>query len=409
MNKKKLKSIVKYVKPIYKAYNELGNVGISFLKRFVKPNDELILFASFGGQKYDDSPRVIYEKMKKDKRFKRYTKVWALDHPEQFPEIKNVVKMDTPAYFKIALEARVWVTNSSIERGLNFKGKNTFYFDTWHGTPIKLMGTDISTDNTSFNPNGDHIRKSPIDVMMAQSNYEADIFSRTFVIDRDRFLLAGLPRNDELANYTKITRQKYRKKLGIKDDQIAILYMPTFREYTKDKDKEIVAAPPLSLDRWKEKLGRKYVFLFRAHYEVAKVMNITENGFIKNVTMYPTLNELLIASDILISDYSSTFFDYSIMDKPMLHFTYDYDEYSQKRGMYFDIRNELDGANNEDDLIEIIKNFDVDAEIKKTIKFRNKYVNYYGHATEAALDCIYNNLQCATRNNKSKMISAFLE
>lgn len=393
MDKKKIKSIVKYIKPVYKAYNKLGNAYIHFIQKTVKPNPRLILFVSFGGQKFDDSPKVIYEKMKKDSRFKNYIKVWALDHPEQFPQIKNVVKTDTPAYFKIALAARAWVTNSSVERGLNFKGENTFYFNTWHGTPIKLMGTDIASDNTSFNTTDNRIKKSPVDIMMAQSDYEADIFSRTFHIDRSNFLMAGLPRNDELANYNAEIRKKYRKKLGIKNDRIAILYMPTFREYVKDKDREIVAAPPLNLNKWEQKLGDKYVFLFRAHYEVSKIMEIKENNFIKNVTSYPTLNELLIAADILISDYSSTFFDFSIMDKPMLYYAYDYEEYSKKRGMYFDIRNEIDGCDNEEDLINFIKSMDYNTEINRTIKFRNKYVKYYGHASEAALDCIYDHIK----------------
>ena len=96
----------------------------------------------------------------------------------------------------------------------------------------------------------------------------------------------------------------------------------------------------------------------------------------------------MIASDILIFDYSSVFFDYSIMYKPMLHFTYDYEKYASMRGMYFDIRDYVLGANNEDGLISIVKNLDVEEVVKKTIEFRNKYVTKYGGAGKQAIDCI---------------------
>ena len=399
MNKKQLKSIVKYIRPIFKTYNKIGSAGLSIIKPFIKEDDKLILFISYGGQKYDDSPKAIYEKMLLDSRFNNYKKVWALDNPERYPYLTSTVKTDTLAYFKTALSARVWITNSTVERGLNFTGKNNLYFDTWHGTPIKLMGSDIADGNKSFNVSSSKSTESPIDVMMAQSRYEMEIFSRTFHIPTEKFLLVGLPRNDELSNYTEDKRNEYRKKIGIPPNKKAVLYMPTFREFAKGRDQEIIAIPPLDLKKWEHRLGDEYVFLFRAHYEVAKVMNLEENFFVKDMTSYPTLNELLIASDLLISDYSSTYFDYSIMDKPMLHFSYDYDEYSKQRGMYFDIREELDGADNENDLIDFIISMNYSEEVKKTIDFRNKYLNYYGHATEGALDCIYAHIDQQRRQN----------
>ena len=171
MNKKQLKSIVKYIRPIFKTYNKIGSAGLSIIKPFIKEDDKLILFISYGGQKYDDSPKAIYEKMLLDSRFNNYKKVWALDNPERYPYLTSTVKTDTLAYFKTALSARVWITNSTVERGLNFTGKNNLYFDTWHGTPIKLMGSDIADGNKSFNVSSSKSTESPIDVMMAQSRY----------------------------------------------------------------------------------------------------------------------------------------------------------------------------------------------------------------------------------------------
>ena len=386
--KNKIITLVKYFKFLYYIYYYIMSGFISFLKFFVKPDNNLILFNSFGGKKYDDSPKVIYEKMLNDKRFDKYTFVWAFHDPSN-KKVKGarIIKTDSLSYYITALKARCWITNSGIERGLNFKGKKTFYFNTWHGTPIKKMGTDIDDDNKSFGAK----KQAEFDIMCSQGDYETNIFSRVFNISKESFLCSGLPRNDKLLNYKESDCIKIKKKLGLPLDKKIILYAPTFREYERDNEKNCILLPPMNLNKWKNESGNEYCLLFRAHYEVSKMMEFDENGFVFNMSDYPALDDLMIISDILISDYSSIFFDFSIMDKLMFHFTYDYEKYSLNRGMYFDIRNKLYGSNNEDELISIIKSSDKD--ISKTISFRKKYVNYYGNAAEKSLDCIYKNIR----------------
>lgn len=383
--KQKLVNFLKYNKVAYSIYYYAMSFCMNVLKLFIRTDDKLILFNSFAGRKYDDSPKAIYEAMKADPRFKGYKLVWAFHQPEKFQvEGAGKIKTDGLQYFKTALAARVWVTNSSVERGLNFKGKSTFYLNTWHGSPIKKMGSDIVSDNQSFGSKG----KNHVDVMNTQSYYEAEIFSKCFGIPRDHFIEVGLPRNDALAKYTDEEREQIRRKLAIPADKIALLYCPTFREYEKDENLGVVLAPPMNLKKWEKELGNNYVLLFRAHYEVSKVMEIQENEFVRNVTDYSALNDLMIASDILISDYSSIFFDYAIMDKCMVHFTYDFAKYEEKRGMYFDIRDYLSGSSSEDGLIAILKNVNIKKEIEKTVAFRNKYMNFYGDASKKTVDCI---------------------
>ena len=386
--KQKLVNFLKYNKVAYVVYNRVMSFCMNALKHFVRTDDKLILFNSFAGRKYDDSPRAIYEEMKTDPRFTSYKLVWAFHYPEKY-DAPQKIRTDGYRYFKTALAARVWVTNSSVERGLNFTGKRTLYFNTWHGTPMKKMGMDIESTNTAFN------KKSacPFDVMMSQGYFETDVFSRSFGIPRKKFLEAGLPRNDILANYTDEQRRKIRSKLRIREDQTVVLYCPTFREYDKDKNFGVIMAPPMDLKKWERELGEGYVFLMRAHYEVSKAMKVEENDFVRNMTDYPDLNDLFIAADILISDYSSVFFDYSITGKPMLHFCYDYEKYSSKRGMYFDIRERIGGGKTEDQVIELIKSMDMSAETRKTISFRDEFVNFYGSATKAAVDCIAKELK----------------
>lgn len=385
--KERIVNIIKYNKTVYSLYYYLANAAMNLVKTLVRTDGRLVLFNSYAGRRFDDSPRVIYETMLNDHRFDDCHIVWAFHEPDSFqelPERVQKIRTDSFMYFITAMRAGVWVTNSSVERGLNFKKRKTLYFNTWHGTPIKKMGADIVQDKDSFTS-----KKSPaINVMMAQSDFEAEVFSRMFQLKESSFLKAGLPRNDILFSYTEQYRNELRKKLSIPEGKKVILYCPTFREFEKDENNGCVLLPPINLAKWEKELAADYVLLFRAHYEVAKVMEIQENDFVRNMTDYPVLNDLMIASDLLISDYSSVFFDYSIMDKPMLHFTYDYDKYAAKRGMYFDIRDYLSGSDNEDGVIRLLKDCSLETETKKTKAFRNQFVKYYGHATEAALDCI---------------------
>ena len=391
--KQRITNILKYNKVLYIIYFYAMSACLSLLRLFTRTNDKLILFNSFAGRKFDDSPKAIFDVIKVDPRFKGYKLVWAFHQPEKFVvDGAEKIKTDGFKYFRTAIAARIWITNSSVERGLNFKKKNNYFFNTWHGTPLKLMGSDISLDNQSFG-NKRSRKVSTYDAFCSQSRYETKIFSKSFRIPLERFIEAGLPRNDILAHYTEDQRQFFRSKLNIKPDQTVILYCPTFREYDKDESLGVVMAPPMDLKKWEMELGGGYVLLMRAHYEVSKVMNIEDNNFVKNMTDYPNLNELFIAADILISDYSSVFFDYSITGKPMFHFCYDYDKYSCKRGMYFDIRKKISGGDSEEQVIKLIKSMDTVSESKKSAAFRDEYVNFYGSATKAAVDCIASELK----------------
>lgn len=389
MEKRALINKIKYSKALYNMYYHIGSFAVKCLGLFISQKKNLIVFSSFGGRKYDDSPRCIYEEMLMDSRYKDYDLVWALGKPEDF-EIEGArkVKCDTIEYYRTLMHAAVWVTNSTMERGLSFKPNSIFNVNTWHGTPIKLMGSDISKGNTSFCSKG---RKNHTDIMHAQGQYDIDIFSKVFGVPRKNFRIIGLPRNDELVNCnTDENRKRIRAKLQIPESKKIILYAPTFREYDKDSGSNCILMPPIDLNKWEKELGCDYVLLMRAHYEVVKVMQFEDNGFVKNMSNYPNLNELMIVSDMLISDYSSIFFDYSVQDKPMLCFAYDYEKYSSLRGLYFDIRTKLQGnCITEEDLINKIKFLDKDKAVEVTRKFRNEYIEASGSASKQTLDIIW--------------------
>ena len=377
---------VKYSPLLYNVYFKLGCFLIKLLKFFIKADDKLILFASYSGKQYDDSPKEIYEAMLNDRRFDGYKLIWAFRNPEKFViERDGKVKVDTLSYYKTALKARVWVTNVSMTRGLNFRGKHCLSLNTWHGTPIKMLGSDLlKNSGGTFVCKGSGLG----DVVLAQGMYEKDILMRVFGLDTNQVVVTGLPRNDSLASVCNSKITDIRQKLGIPVGRKIIFYAPTYREYVKDEGRNCVMRPPFNLEMWKERLGDDFVLLIRAHQEVVKVLDLVSNDFVRNVSNYPDLNELMIVSDILISDYSSIFFDFSIMHKPMLCYCYDYEEYAEKRGVYIDIRKWLPSAQNEEELLSLIKNTNLNVKSETAQKFQERFVTEYGSATKKALDII---------------------
>jgi len=131
---------VKYSRILYYLYFYLGSLFIRILKIFLRKEDNLIVFSSYGGRRFDDSPKVLYDLMIKDNRFSNYSIVWAFIDPTKFQLPKGqIVRVDTFDYYKTLLKARVWITNTTMNRGLDFTGINTVSFNTWHGTPISIL------------------------------------------------------------------------------------------------------------------------------------------------------------------------------------------------------------------------------------------------------------------------------
>lgn len=386
---KKIKYLIKYSHVLYNLYFYICSIFLKTLGCFVKTDSKMILFNSFGGRKYDDSPRAIFEKMISDERFDDFKLVWAVSNPEKFniPKRAEIVKDFSLGFFIKALKARVWITNSSMEHGLCFKKKSTIYVNTWHGSAIKFLGDDVKEEGKSFKGKS----TSKESAFYTQSQFDEYVFKRAFHIDDNIFKRFGLPRNDELVGYSEKKVLEIKKQLNLSDDKKILLYAPTFREYSRNTMNEITQEIRIDLNQWEKEMSDKYILLVRAHYEVAKTIDFKSRDNIFDVSEYPHLNDLLIISDVLISDYSSIYFDYSILHRPMLCYAYDFEEYTENRGMYFDIRKELPCKvvrTNEELFAEIKRVFELYNEMcEKTLKFQKKYVSEFGRASE--MTCNY--------------------
>lgn len=358
------------------------------MRWLVKSDPRTILFVSYGGKRFDDSPKCLYEAMLRDPRFEGCRLVWAFQSPDSHTLPRGEkVKIDTPRYFHTLMRAGIWITNSSMTRGLYVRGTHTFSVNTWHGTPIKRIEHESKTARNFLAHKTIHD-----DVRLCQGTYERDIFLRVFDSSEHDYHLTGLPCNDRLATpLTEAQKQALSQRLGLPTDKKVILYAPTYRDDERDSMGTIHATLHLTPPKWQEALGDEYILLVRLHYEVAEAQPLPPSDIIRDVSDYPDINDLILLSDLLVSDYSSIFFDYAITGKPMLCYTYDYDHYEAMRGLYFDIRSALcmtGRSDTEDQLIHEILTMDVAEKCAITRRFREQYVQYYGSATSQTLDVI---------------------
>ena len=367
----------------------LARWGLRLWGLFVPVRPKTMMFSSMGGRKFDDSPRAIYDEVCRRPGFSDWTLIWAFVEPEKFDLPRGEkVRIDTPAFFKALLSSQVWVGNSGIDRGIDLKRKGVVRVETWHGTPLKKICGEENTNTIGGKPKVFTGKPDGDTVRCAQSEYDREIFQRIFHAEQDAFLLCDLPRNDTLLRYTEADLAAIRERLEIPAGKKVILYTPTYREYLLDAHNNTYIAPPMDLRKWETALGGDYVLLFRAHYAVTAALGLKETPFVRDVSAYPTLNDLYVVADLMISDYSSTFFDYAVLDRPMFCFAYDLEEYQEKRGLYLDLEKTLPCPvdRDEDTLLEHIRTMDTATCIQRTQKFHQRFVPYAGQASQTVVD-----------------------
>lgn len=383
----KIEYLLKHNKFVQKTYVIVFSLLFRFLGLFIRPDPHRIIFQSMIGKNFGDSPRVLFDRIRNDKRFDGYKFVWAFDDPEKF-HVKGAekVKLNSLSYYIETLRAGIWITNVNIERGLRYKPKSTVYLNTWHGVPVKIIGNSQKTRSD--------YDYSDVDFMCCSCEFERNIFIRDFKVRIEATVKCGMPRNDELYHIDAKLIDKYRKELNIPADKKVILYAPTWRD-SSDGGKSYQISPPIDIDYWQRLLGDEYVMLFRMHHLTTEMMGITFNDFVRDLSDYPEINKLMIVADILISDYSATIFDYSILERPIISFAYDYEEYSQNRGFYENLCDVVCGNvfKTQEDVISHIKNMDNKKEIKKAASIKNRYIDTDGQATEACIDFLVKHIK----------------
>ena len=378
--KQRLVYILKHNSILQKIYRVCMSMAFRVLGLFVSTDENLVLISSFMGSKFNDSPKAMYDYIRSNSKYDNLKCVWAFEHPEKYPEL-DTVKIDTPAYFITALKAKYWITNTNIERGLSFKKKKTVYLNTWHGIALKKIGNDC--------PGRKDYNFNPVNYLCVSGKHDENVFRSAFNAKEESYLRCGMPRNDVLWGASKENQRMLKEKLGIGADKKVILYAPTWRD-SDNGGKTYEIKPPIDFDRWKTELGDEYIVLFRAHHITTKVLDVRFDDFIRDASDYPDVNELMMASDLLITDYSAIAFDYSILCRPILCYAYDYDTYLADRGTYFDMDEKYPNKSfkTEDQLLDHIKSLDFEQESAKTERFRNSFIEYRADSTKTCVEAL---------------------
>jgi len=333
--------ILKSIAPrIYRILFRLGSL--------LPKKEKMIIFESFLGKQYSDNPKALYDYIKSN--YPDYELYWSLNKEAiqlfRHENIKFIRRLSFKWIISMA-RARYWVTNTRLPLWLP-KPKNTIYLQTWHGTPLKKLGVDIeavrmpgtSTENYKRNFIAD---SKKWDYLISPNEYSTRIFKRAFQV-QCQIIESGYPRNDVLINQ-KNKKKELLEKLKLPSDKKIILYAPTWRDnqyYTQGKYKFNLE---LDLDTLNKELGDNYIILIRAHYLIADQIDTDKyNGFVFDFSSYNEIGDLYLVSDMLITDYSSVFFDYANLRRPILFFVYDLQEYREEiRGFYFDLEKHAPG------------------------------------------------------------------
>src|SRR5699024_3040004 len=174
------------------------------------------------------------------------------------------------------------------------------------------------------------------DYMNAANEFSAKIFRRTFLFE-NTMLKLGYPRNDILYNKNNSEDiMKLKKKFNLPTNKKIILYAPTWRDDGHVAKGKYNFSLELDLKAMQEKLGSEYIVILRMHYLISEKIDLSDiNEFAFNLSDHPDIGELYLISDILITDYSSVFFDYANLKRPILFYTYDLEKYRDElRGFY---------------------------------------------------------------------------
>lgn len=349
-----------------------------------------IVFDNFGGKGYGDSTKYIAEELIKSGR--NYELVWLVDNLSsyEFPKQIKTVKIDSVKALYMRATAKVWIDNVRHLHPVK-KKKEQVYLQAWHAP----FGPKKAEADAEKELGEDYVREAKYDGQIADgiisnSKLLDDQFKRAFWLsDHVEILSYGLPRNDFLARQIDNT-SKYdylRKKFGFEKDGFYILYAPTFRDnYSLEGYKleyEKIAK------EFSAKVNKKARIVVRLHPNVWNQSNFINYGEnILNGTVYPDMQELLLACDVLISDYSSCVFDFAILKKPVFICALDIKEYEKTRGLLPEFYNfPFPMATSNEEMIKNIKNYNQEIYFANVNRYFKKYPLYDdGNASRRVVD-----------------------
>ncbi|WP_462405896.1 CDP-glycerol glycerophosphotransferase family protein [Gracilibacillus sp. Marseille-QA3620] len=350
----------------------IRKVVYPLMRIFTPLKRKTIVFESYWGKSFDCNPRALYEYI--DENLKDYETVWFLrDENTAITGGGKKIRVNSFSYYYYLARAKYFVNNVNFPDFYK-KRKNAVELQTMHGTPLKTLGLDVPGDVDTEPKRSRFLERCERwDYLTVPSAYVEDISKRAFNFDK-KVMRYGYPRNDKLfTGNNEENIQELKRNLNIPLDKKVIFYAPTWRIKNWFKVE-------MDLEKMYRELKGEYVILFKFHHFVAKSVTLPKYpGFVYNLSNYDDIRDLYLISDVLITDYSSVMFDFAILSKPQILFTYDLEKYRDNlRGMYLNILEEAPGpiTKDTDELLKAIKNVDHSHNSIRMNQFRQKYCSY---------------------------------
>ncbi|MFI0405226.1 CDP-glycerol glycerophosphotransferase family protein [Actinomadura sp. 3N508] len=308
------------------------------------PLADVAVFDSHGGMQYSCNPRAIYEELSRRKTDLEC--VWiSLDGQFTVDGKARVVQAGSREHYRVLARARYIVTNHGLPPWY-VKREGQTYVQTWHGTPLKRVAHDLRDmpyqGIERFDWTDGEVPRW--DLLLSQSPFATQVMRRAFKYDGD-VLETGYPRNDILsAPEWESIGSRVRKRLGIPDGKKAVLYAPTWRDDRHHAPGWLGFSMELDVDTMRQVLGDDHVLLLRTHHLTTDRNRLAMDDFLIDVSRYPDIAELYMASDVLVTDYSSVMVDYAVLGRPIVLYAYDLGRYRDHlRGFTFDLEAEAPG------------------------------------------------------------------
>jgi CDP-glycerol glycerophosphotransferase len=375
--------------------------------RIFKLNNRRIFLVDNLGYRYCDSPKYISKFLLQNYKDK-FEIVFAVSNPElqskQMDTNIIAVKVNSLKYYYYAMTSKVFVSNSGIYSYLPLR-KKQYVINTWHGGgAYKHVGLDVYPNSKTF-INDLKMRAKKTDLFLSSCRRFSEIFNTAMLIPNECFYEIGMPRNDIIISNDPDLNIKTKNKLGINPDIKLVLYAPTYR---KQNDNAFLQSMTTDynidcnriLEALQKRFGGKWCFAFRLH-PCIKNRQLNLSGDVLDVSDYEDMQELLCAADVLINDYSSSMWDFSLSGKPCFIFAEDVEHYSKTAKLYTPIKEwPFPLAENNDEMVDNILNFS-ETVYKERVKTHHQALGCCetGKASELTCKKIYD--ICFTQEKKN--------
>jgi CDP-glycerol glycerophosphotransferase len=320
-------------------------VRTAYAPRRAAPLRDAVVYASFGGRQCSDSPLAIHaELLRRDAALEH---LWVVhDGMVPPPAGAGVLRAGSREHLEALATARCVVANDHFPDFFEPR-EDQVVLQTWHGTPFKRLGLDVTSSAAPTQRRFEGAPRGAIAAwqhVLSPNPHTTEILRRALGV-QGAIHETGYPRNDVLAEAGRDERSRaVRERLGLSPGARVVLYAPTFRDHVIDRRGRPRLDMHLDADVLRAALGEDTVVLFRKHHLVIDPVPVTDDGFVRDVTTYPDANELMLAADVLVSDYSAMLFDFALTGRPMVVFAYDLETYRDEvRGLYLDPETELPG------------------------------------------------------------------